>query len=106
MQFGVDVLHHNAKGQFILTFLSPCLGRQRHRGDPLGGGDQLLREPGGGHLLHRVHAPRGPLQLPLQLANLRLAQEVPLMQVTLDMLCNACTCMRTRFGNSSRDIDG
>ena len=56
-------------------------GRQRHRGDPVGGGDQLLREPGGGHLLHRVHAPRRPLQLPLQLAHIRLAQEVPLVQV-------------------------
>ena len=56
-------------------------GRQRHRGDPFGGGDQLLREPGGGDLLHRVHAPRRPLQLPLQLAHIRLAQEAPLVQV-------------------------
>ena len=60
---------------FILFSL--CLGRQRHRGDPLRGRDQLLREPGGGHLLHRVHAPRGPIQLPLQLASAQGSRRRP-----------------------------
>ena len=56
-------------------------GGQRHGRDPRRGRDQLLREPSRGHLVHRVHAPRRPLQLPLQLADLRLAQEVSVMQV-------------------------